>query len=152
LKEYDLAARIRFCSWFLQSVHDGEFEPYFVFLVWVLIFVMWRDEFSEQPVQECKIFRTYSRTPTSWRKKIGVCCATSARRGMSTICRQELQRVNNVLRWILAAFGREGNIFSIFCSTGGFLLDFMVGYYHSEFFLFFFTDCWTSRDCRLRMT
>jgi len=75
------------------------------------------------------------------KKKICVCCATSARREMSTIYRQELQRVNNVLHWILAAFGREGNIFSIFCSTGGFLLDFLLGYYHREFFLASFTDC-----------
>jgi hypothetical protein len=48
------------------------------------------------------------------KKKIGVCCATSAQHEMSTIYRQELQRVNNVLHWILAAFGQEGNIFSIF--------------------------------------
>ena len=70
LKEYDLAARIRFCSRLLQSVHDGEFEPHFVFLVWILVFVMWRGEFSEQPILECRIFRIYSRNPTSWRKKM----------------------------------------------------------------------------------
>lgn len=85
------------------------------------------------------------------KKKIGVWWATSARRGMSTICRQELQRVNNVLRWILTAFGREGNIFSIFCSTSGFLLDFLVSY-HSEFFLASFTDCWTSRHSAYDIT
>lgn len=33
LKEYGLAARICFCSRVHQSVHDGEFEPHFVFLV-----------------------------------------------------------------------------------------------------------------------
>jgi hypothetical protein len=86
------------------------------------------------------------------KKKIGVWCATSARHEMSTICRQELQRVNNVLHWILAPFGREGNIFSIFCNIGGFLLDFLVGYYHSEFLLASFTDCWTSRDSAYDVT
>jgi hypothetical protein len=70
LKEYDLAARIHFYSWFLQSVHDGEVEPHFVLLVWVLVFVTWKGESSEQPALECRIFRTHSRTPTSCRKKI----------------------------------------------------------------------------------
>jgi len=69
LKEHDLAARMHFCSQFLQSVQDGEVEPHFVFLVRVLVFVTWRGEFSEQPVLECRIFSTYSRNPTSWRKK-----------------------------------------------------------------------------------
>ena len=112
-------------------------------LVWVLVFVTWRGKFWEQPVLECRIFRNYSLHAEN---KNGVWCAMSTLREKSTVCRQELQRVNNVLRWILAAFVREGNIFSIFCSISGFLLDFLIGYYRSEFFLTPFTDWWTSRD------
>jgi hypothetical protein len=31
LKEHDPVARINFCYWFLQSIHDGEVDPQLVF-------------------------------------------------------------------------------------------------------------------------
>jgi hypothetical protein len=31
LKEHDPVARIHFCNWFLQSVHDGEVDPQLAF-------------------------------------------------------------------------------------------------------------------------
>jgi hypothetical protein len=42
---------------------------------------------------------------------------------ISTISRQEVQRVNNIFAGLLTAYGQEGNIFSIFCSAALFLLD-----------------------------
>jgi hypothetical protein len=38
LKQKDYAARIRFCNWLLQNVHDGIVEPELLFMtdeVWV---------------------------------------------------------------------------------------------------------------------
>jgi len=42
---------------------------------------------------------------------------------ISTIFRQEVQRVNNTFVGILHAYGQEGNIFSICCNTALVLLD-----------------------------
>jgi hypothetical protein len=72
------------------------------------------------------------------KKKNGVCCASSEWREKSTVCRQELQRVTNMLRWLLVAFGQVGNVYSIFHSTGWVLLDYLPGYYHGKLFSFFF--------------
>jgi len=44
---------------------------------------------------------------------------------ISTISRQEVQRVNNTFAGILTAHCQEGNIFSTCCSTALFLLDFL---------------------------
>jgi len=44
---------------------------------------------------------------------------------ISTIFRQEVQRVNNTFVGILPAYGQEGNIFSICCNTALVLLDFL---------------------------
>jgi hypothetical protein len=32
LMEHDPVARIHFCNWFLQSLHDGQVDPQLVFL------------------------------------------------------------------------------------------------------------------------
>jgi hypothetical protein len=50
---------------------------------------------------------------------------------ISAVSREELQRVN-MFSGALSAFGQEGNIFSICCSTGEFLLHFIKGYSHCD--------------------
>jgi len=52
-------------------------------------------------------------------------------REISTISRQEVQRVNNTFAGLLTAYGQEGNIFSIFCSAALFFIGLSVGYYQS---------------------
>jgi hypothetical protein len=76
LKEQHPVGRMHFCNWFLQSVHYREFDAQFFSLClwWGLIFVMWRYEFSEQPVLECRKSRTYSRTLSSYWKSLCLMC------------------------------------------------------------------------------
>jgi len=53
---------------------------------------------------------------------------------------------------VLSAFGQETNIFSIYCSTGELLLDFLNVITPANLLLAFFTDRWTSRDSACDVT
>lgn len=80
LKQADFAARIRFCNWFLGSVHDGNLDPQLMFMsdeAWFHLsghvnsqnVRMWSTE-NPHIVQEVPLHPI----------KIGVWCAVSARR------------------------------------------------------------------------
>ena len=83
-------ARIHFCNLFLWSVQNGEFDPQCFSLVRPVL-IMWRGEFSDQSVLECRKSRTCSWTPFHDEKNW---CFVSG---------QELQRVTNpYLKMVLA--------------------------------------------------
>jgi hypothetical protein len=113
LKEHDLFARINFCNWFLQLVHNEEFDPHLVLLsneAWL----SWRGEVNSLTAS------------TAYRTSIliheyGVWSGMNAHRKISTFFGQELHRVTAS---ILTVDGQEGKLFSSCCSTGEFLLRF----------------------------
>ena len=53
-KEHDLAARIRFCNWFLQSVHNGEVDLHCVFFSYKACFLL-RREANSQNSRYCSV-------------------------------------------------------------------------------------------------
>jgi hypothetical protein len=60
LREHDPVARINFCDWFLQSVHDGEAGPHLVLFSYEAWFSLHGKEFSEKSVLECRKSKIYS--------------------------------------------------------------------------------------------
>jgi hypothetical protein len=62
-----------------------------------LFFLTWKVEFSEKPVLECKNLGLFHEL-TLLDGKIGVWCAMSTRREVSTNFGQEVQGVNNLLQ------------------------------------------------------
>jgi len=52
----------------------------------------------------------------------------------------------------MSAFGQEGDVFSISCSTGGFLLDLLNVIVPENHFLASFTDCQPSRHSEYNVT
>jgi hypothetical protein len=78
-------------------------------------------------------------------ENIGVWCTISARRENSSSSGQGFRMVR-CSTGILSAFGQEGNIFSICCSTGEFWLCFLMVIITMNLLLASFTDCRTFRD------
>jgi hypothetical protein len=88
-----------------------------------------------------KVYKTNPHTLEEVRRKI--------RSEISTISEENLQRVKSLLRGciLLIALGQEGNIFSICCSTGKFLLGFLKIFLTAiDYRLTSFTGCYPSRD------
>jgi hypothetical protein len=98
LKEHDPVARIHFCNWYLQSVRDGEVDPHLVFFSSEAWFSL-REEANSQNSRYCspENQRLIHELPFHG-EKLGFWCAMTARREISTISGQELQRANNMLR------------------------------------------------------
>jgi hypothetical protein len=63
------------------------------------------------------------------------------RRETSTVSEQEHLRVKTSSAVVLTTFGQQGNISSICCRTGDFLLDFIKVIITANVFLASFTDC-----------
>jgi hypothetical protein len=63
LKEHHPVARLHSCSWFLQSVQVGEFDPQLLFFLMCPGFRYTEGRILRTTVLECGKSRTYPQTP-----------------------------------------------------------------------------------------
>ena len=124
-------------SWFLQSVYDGEADvqcsslmtPNFVTWTWCIL--------RKAGIRVQKI-RDLIHELHLHDEKIGVWCAMSARREISTISGQKLHRINKIFR-------RHTDCFRSARQYYQHMLDFLNVIIIANFFLTFIDDCQASR-------